>query len=241
MTSLPWTYRPLIGLDFETSGLNVDHDRIVTAAVVRWGGGKPTHVHRWMSNLDGAEISAAAERIHGISTEQAHAEGRPAHTVVGEIVDALTGYVAEGWPIVVMNAPFDLTMLERECARYAVRSVWDATPVVLDPRVLDRYLDRYRPGKRTLSHLCSHYAVQMDGGAHTAEVDAKAACAVTHKIGRRYEHIGTADLGELHEMQAIWARDLHDDFLAWQQRKSGTYDQAPFDWPFISAPAGAGT
>ncbi|MGJ3559013.1 exonuclease domain-containing protein [Streptomyces sp. INA 01156] len=204
---MTWTRKPLVGFDVETSGLDVDEDRIVTGSVVRWGGGLPTTARTWYSDLGGAEISADATAVHGITTEQARAAGRPAAEVVSEITSALSEYTAKGWPIVVMNAPFDLAILDREGARYGVRRMWDAPPVVLDPRVLDKQFDRYRKGRRTLVDLCTHYGVRMEGGAHNSEVDAKAACGVVWKLGRRFPQIGREDLGKLHELQAAWARE----------------------------------
>ncbi|MEU7323320.1 exonuclease domain-containing protein [Streptomyces griseoviridis] len=241
MSIVPWTRKPLVGLDFETTGLSVDEDRIVTGSVVRWGGPLLTQVYTWRSDMGGAEISADATAIHKITTEAARAAGRPAAEVVAEIVALLSEFASAGWPIVVMNAPFDLTMLERECARYDVRSLWDATPVVLDPWVMDRHLDRYRKGKRTLVALCHHYGVKLEGGAHNSEVDAKAACGVAWKIGNRYPRIGREDIGELHEMQAQWARGMRQEYLAWQMERLGTCDETPYDWPLIPAPQGAGT
>ncbi|MGW2951604.1 exonuclease domain-containing protein [Streptomyces eurythermus] len=235
MSNLSWIRRPFAGFDLETTGLNPDEDRIVTGSVVRFGGGLPTEARTWRSDLGGAEISADATRIHGITTEQARAQGAPAADVVTAIVEALSEYAAHVYPIVVMNAPFDLTLLERECARYGVRSLWDATPVVLDPAILDRYLDRYRRGKRTLVDLCQHYNVKLEGGAHNSEVDAKAACGVTWKIGQRYPRITRQDIGDLHEMQVRWARELHDERRSWKLRQFGEYDDAPYDWPLIPA------
>jgi DNA polymerase-3 subunit epsilon len=160
--------------------------------------------------------------------------------VIAEIAEELSEYAMAGWPIVVMNAPFDLTVLERECQRYGVRSVWNSTPVVLDPLVLDRYLDRYRSGRRTLVDLCRHYNVKLEGGAHNAEVDAKAACGVTWKIGQRYDWLAREDLGDLHELQARWARELHGERMAWQMSRYGACDDKPYDWPLIPTPQGAG-
>lgn len=235
-----WTQGPLIGFDLETTSLNVDVDRIVTGSIVRWGGGMRTEARTWRSDLGGAEISADATAIHGITTEAARAAGRPAAEVVAEITEALSAYAVEGWPIVVMNAPFDLTMLERECARYGVRSLWASTPVILDPRVLDKEVDRYRKGSRKLVDLCHHYRVKLEGAAHNSEFDAKAACGVTWKIGQRYPRLGREDLGELHEMQARWAREQTEDFRAYQRRAFGEADETPFDWPLIPAPREAG-
>ena len=51
-----------------------------------------------------------------------------------------------------MNAPFDLTLLDRELRRHRAASLshyLGQNPLrVLDPRVLDKHLDRYRKGRR---------------------------------------------------------------------------------------------
>ena len=62
---------------------------------------------------------------------------------------------------------------------------------VLDPRVLDRHLDRYRKGRRTLTDLCAHYGVTLEG-AHDAAADALAALEVVRALGRRFSHTAGA-------------------------------------------------
>jgi len=236
MTQLPWFRRSFIGFDLETTGVDVETALIVTASVVRWGGGMMTDPRNWTSDLNGAEIPADATAIHGITTEAARATGRPAGEVITEISESLRLFVSAGFPIVAMNAQYDLTILERECERYGVRSVWDATPCVLDPRVLDKHVDQFRPGRRRLVELCGHYGVRMDGGAHNSEVDARAACAVTWKVLQRNRPLQRMDLGDLHEAQAVWAREQSASFRAYQLRKFGTADESPFDWPLIPRP-----
>jgi DNA polymerase-3 subunit epsilon len=240
MTDLPWTYLPFVGFDVETTGVDVETALIVTATVVRMGGGLETEVLNRMSDLNGAEIPAEATKIHNITTEMARAAGRPAALVIRDIVDRMALYAARGWPIVAMNAPFDLTILERECERYGVRSLWNATPLVLDPRVLDKQMDPYRPGGRRLIDLCHHYRVSLEGAAHTSEVDAKAACGVVRKIAKRNRTLERMDLGDLHEAQAVWAREHNDSFRRYQLRKFGTLDETPFDWPLIPRPEPVG-
>lgn len=235
--STPWFRRPFVGFDLETNGVDVETTRIVTASVVRWGGGMPTVAGNWNSDLGGEEIPAAAQAIHGISTEQARAAGRPAAEVVAEIVAALGHLIASGWPIVAMNAQYDLTILERECERYGVPSLWNLTPVVLDPRVLDKQVDRFRKGRRRLVDLCQHYGAAMIGAAHNSEVDARAACAVTWKILQRNRTLQRMDLGDLHEAQAVWAREQQESFRAHQRRTQGYADEEPFDWPLVPRPA----
>ncbi|MFE9127720.1 exonuclease domain-containing protein [Streptomyces sp. NPDC007148] len=231
-----WLDEPFAGFDLETSGLDVDHDRIVSACVVRWGGGQPTHAQDWMSDVGGVEIPAQATAVHHISTERARAEGRPAAEVVAEVSATLTALTRAGMPIVAMNAQFDLTLLERECERYGVPSVWSSTPVVLDPRVLDKKVQPYRKGKRNLGALCTFWGVKLDG-AHTAVADAKAACSVVWKIAKRYPWLTYIDLGELHEKQAVWARDQTREFRTYLASVGAEVDDSPFDWPLLPAPA----
>ena len=232
-----WTRMPLIGFDTETTGVDVESDRIVSAAVVRWGGGRPTLPHNWRSDVGGYEIPAAATAVHGITTEAARAAGRPAAEVIAEIVGTLRTYVHEGWPLVAMNAQFDFTILERECERYGIPSLWSGSvPCVLDPRVLDKQASPYRKGKRTLTALADFWCVRVTGDAHEAETDARTACAVVHALGRRYRHFARMGLGDLHEYQARWAREQTADFRAYLTRVGADVDDSPFDWPFIPAP-----
>ncbi|WP_328434505.1 exonuclease domain-containing protein [Streptomyces sp. NBC_00425] len=242
MKAFTWTRRPLIGFDLETTGVDVETARIVTAAVVRWGGGMPTEAQNWISDLDGAEIPAAAADIHGYSTQRARLEGRPAGEVVAEITAALAELTKGGWPVVAMCAQFDLTILWRECVRYGVLPLWErVTPVVLDPRVLDKEVDQFRKGSRRLVDLCHHYGVKLEGGAHNSEVDAKAACGVVWKIGQRHQRIGQADIGRLHANQVDWAQKQDESFREYQARTYGQVDDSPFGWPLIPAPSGAGS
>ncbi len=71
-----------------------------------------------------------------------------------EIARALAESCATGRPLVVMNAPFDLTLLDRELKRHRASSLagyLDGVPMrVVDPRVLDKHLDRYRKGRHVM-------------------------------------------------------------------------------------------
>lgn len=238
-----WTRKPLVGFDCETTGVRVHQDRIVSACVVRWGGGMPTVTLNYLSDVGGMEIPADAAAIHGIDTEAARAAGRPAAGEVAGIVEMLAMYADQGFPLVAMNASFDFTILEAECERYGVRSLWErSAPRVLDPRVLDKHVMKFRRGPRDLGALATFYCVKVDGRPHEAETDARTACGVVQAIGRRYPWLARADLGELHEKQAVWARDQVADLRMYLARKGEDVDDSPYDWPFIPAsrPGGIG-
>ncbi|WP_019548431.1 3'-5' exonuclease [Streptomyces sulphureus] len=231
---MSWHLGRMCGFDLETTGTDVETDRIVTACVVQCGGGLPTQSATWLAN-PGIEIPEEAAKVHGITTERARADGRPAAEVVEQVTAALAQVARDGTPIVAMNAAFDLTMQDRECERYSVPSLWGITePLIIDPRVLDKAVDRYRRGSRTLTALCEHYQVPLDR-AHSADADAIAACRVAWRIASLYPRIAT-DLGELHEHQAAWAREQAESLAGYFARTPGKEHQADTvrtEWPLI--------
>lgn len=232
---MTWTSRPWVGFDLETTGTNPEVDRIVSAAVVTYDGGRPARVKTWLADPC-VPIAPGATALHGITTELARTAGRPAADVVAEITAALIEAVRDEQPIVVMNAPFDLTMLEREAERYGLRSLFSAAvPMVLDPRVLDKRVDRYRSGTRRLEDLCRVYGV-IHGGAHEAAADAVAACAVTETVVAWHPVLAAMPLDELHEQQVRWAADqqasLRDHFAV-TPGKEHRAASCRTDWPII--------
>ncbi|MCY0957659.1 exonuclease domain-containing protein [Streptomyces sp. H27-H5] len=234
---MTWHRKPLCGFDIESTGVDPETDRIVTVCVVRYGGGAVTVGRSWLAD-PGVEIPEGATGIHGVTTAHAREVGRPAAAVVEEVTTALADAVTGGLPIVAMNAQFDLTMLDREARRHGVVPLMDrVSPYVLDPRVLDRKVDRYRKGGRTLTDLCGHYVVQLDN-AHDAQADAIAACAVTWKIANRYRALQRSELGELHGAQIEWAREQNAglrDYFARTEGKEAWAAGVRLEWPLIPA------
>ncbi|MFF1834148.1 exonuclease domain-containing protein [Streptomyces sp. NPDC058231] len=235
---MSWHRRPLVGFDLETSGIDPETSRIVTGCAVRFGGGQPSTARSWVVD-PGVEIPAEATAVHGWTSEAARSAGRPAAEAVEEIIAALAEGADAGLPIVAMNAQFDLTLLDREARRYGIRPLFDrAVPRVIDPRVLDKKVDRFRRGGRTLTDLCRHYVVQLDE-AHTAEADAVAACAVTWKLANRHPWLKRLDLADLHEQQVGWAREQAEGLRDHFARTDGKQELAAsvrLEWPLVPAP-----
>lgn len=233
---LDWTYDRLCGFDLETTSTDPQTARIVTGSAVQHGGGRPTSPRTWVSDLGGAEIPPEATRIHGFTTEACRETGRPAAEVVEEITAALAAAVDEGRPLVIMNASYDLTVLDREARRYGVTPLMDrVSPAVLDPYVLDKRVRQYRRGGRTLTDLCRHYVVPLDG-AHTSEVDATAACELVRKMGRRYRVLTSMSPAQLHREQVAWAREQNEslrDYFARTPGKEAWARDVRLEWPLL--------
>jgi DNA polymerase-3 subunit epsilon len=228
-----WHHGRLAAFDIESTGVDASRDRIVTATLSVVGGGEPAVSTSWLAD-PGVEIPEGAARVHGITTEMARAEGRPAAEVVGEIVDRLADQVAAGVPVVAFNARYDLTMLEHEACRHGVVPLSErgGPLLVIDPLVIDKHLDRYRKGKRTLTAVCDVYNVELsEDDAHAADADAIAAARVAWRLGERFEELRQG-LEELHAAQVEWAAEqaasLEEYF-----RSQGKDEVVERDWPIV--------
>lgn len=228
-----WHLGPLASYDCESTGLDVDNDRIVTAALVRPNG----ETLQWMAD-PGVEIPTAASDIHHVTTAYARKHGQKAALVIEQIADAIAGEMSAGRAaLVVMNAPFDLPMLDAECRRHGVPTVADRIgrvgPVV-DPLVMDRAADKWRKGKRNLEALAAHYGVELTD-AHSADADAKAALGVALAIAERYPELHVpADV--LHAWQVTWHARWAVDNESYRRKTDPGFVQSRH-WPVAPAMA----
>ena len=201
-TTLPdWLTR--VGVfDLETTGVDVSTDRIVTAHVgVLDAKGRQIAARSWIAD-PGIPIPDGAAAIHGFTTERVRRDGRPSAEVVAEIAGSLRALLTQGVPVVAYNASYDFSLLFHECLRHGIEPLQDPSPVI-DPLVIDKAVDRYRRGKRTLEVVAEHYSVTLDG-AHEASADAIAAGRVAQALARRFDLPPSAS--ELHTQQIGWAR-----------------------------------
>lgn len=245
---MAWHLGRLAAFDIETTGTDPECDRIVTAAVSLVGAEIEAQHRDWLVD-PGIEIPAGASAVHGISTEQARAKGTDARVAVEEITAILAAHLRQGIPIVAFNARFDLTMLDREARRRGLVPLIDRVGgadglIVVDPFVLDKHVDRFRPGKRTLAAVCSYYRVRLDE-AHAANADALAAARVAYRLASGIPELRQTDLRSLHAQQIEWAAkqaaSLQDYFagIGRPERVEGAWpivpaDAVPYDTPLAA-------
>lgn len=259
MTGAAWWNGRLAAFDVETTGVDVEEARIVTAVVALVGGGEPPVAHSWLAD-PGVEIPEGAAEVHGITTEIARRDGRPAPEVIGELVDVLATR-SPGVPIVAFNARFDLTIADREARRRGITPLAERPGelLVIDPLVIDKHLDRYRKGSRKLDAICATYGARLDG-AHDAENDAIAAARAAWVLGakgqvirkvwnaemgrekaaltREWERV-RGDLRLLHDAQVRWAHDQAISLAEYFREKGQVEDAAGVkpQWPMVTAEA----
>ena len=229
-----WHAGRLVGFDLETTGVNTTTDRVVTAAVVHLdAGGTVSRSRQWL--VDPVRpIPEAAAAVHGITTRHARTAGLPTDVAVPQILAELEYAWLAGLPVVIFNAPYDLTLLDAEVARCGLPRLrtraWWRTAWVVDPLVIDRGLDRYRPGKRTLAATAEHYRVSAEP-AHDAVGDAVTAARVARAMAAEFDLIAGADAQTLHSAQVGWHHDWAVHLQAYARSRGRSEALVDKSWP----------
>ncbi|WP_035833856.1 exonuclease domain-containing protein [Jonesia quinghaiensis] len=236
---MDWSRGPLLGFDTETTGVDTDEDRIVTAAlVVREG--DVTSLRTWLID-PGVPIPVEASNIHGITTEHAQEFGQAPPAALEEIAQAITSHMSSGAPLVAYNATFDVCILDAELRRHGVATLEQrlGRPVapVIDPLVLDRAVDRYRRGKRRLVNLCEFYGVVDTGTLHTADADVVATLDILERMVQHHPRLLAMSLEDLHAFQHTAHQEWATNFNQWLARQGRPADVGT-TWLSSAAPSG---
>ncbi|MEY6567437.1 3'-5' exonuclease [Streptomyces sp. PGLac3x] len=203
-----WYEGPLAALRLRATGPDAEEDRLVTAAVVvqDLAGARP-RVLRWLVS-PGVTVTEEEAARHGLTRDQVERTGRWPAPVMEEVGRSLAAHAAAGRPLVVDDAPAALTLLDRELRRHRASSLGAylaGVPLsVLDPRVLDTHLDRYRKGSRRLDALCLRYGVPAPP-PHDAAEEARTAIEVVRALARVFApRLQRLTPAELHALQEDW-------------------------------------
>ena len=218
-----WTDK-LIGFDLETTGVDTDTARIVSAAVVDFDDGERVDAVEWAVD-PGIPIPEEATAVHGVA--ESERIGRQHHdAAVLEMVEELGDAWRAGYTVVVFNAPFDLTLLQTRAREAGAEFTVGGN--VVDPLVIDRYLDRYRKGRRTLEVMSGHYGVTLED-AHNATADADAAVRLALAVAERWpDELADATLME---RQARWSTENDEGLWAWLRKQGKPTGDLRSGWP----------
>jgi DNA polymerase-3 subunit epsilon len=233
--------RELLGFDLETTHTDPRTARPVSFAFVRTTADEVISAKRQLVN-PGIRIPRGASAVHGITNRIIREQGGwPLADAVTEIRSTLLKSAADGVPVVGMNIAYDLTIVDTLARQLdgtgLVESGWDG-PVV-DVLVIDRGLDTYRRGPRTLSALAQTYEVPITA-SHDAYADALASIDVFRAIVRRFpDEFADLDAEALHRAQIGWHREWAENYSAWRvsQGRQPLAD-AQFAWPLDTSEIG---
>jgi len=154
-------------VDFETTGLNPETDRIVqlAAVIVNGEGDIVDSFDTIVKPESPAEYQHGAEHIHGISTEQV-SNGMPLRHALEQLWSITSGNV-----FTAHNAAFDLGFLHAESERVGIKG---RIEIHIDTLELSRRTTGADTTRRhNLLALCEHYGIERDQ-VHDAKSDATA-------------------------------------------------------------------
>ncbi|MCI1207213.1 MAG: 3'-5' exonuclease [Microbacteriaceae bacterium] len=216
--------------DTETTGVDTRTARIVSAGIAEIDAqGAVVSRRDWLID-PGVEIPWAATRVHGITTQRARDEGLRPADAIAQILGELRGIFGRGVPVVAYNAPYDFSILRAEAERLDLPPLITPSPIV-DPLVIDKEVDTYRRGKRTLGVTCEHYAVRLDN-AHDSMADAVAAGRLAQALAAVFPDQLRMTAQELHTAQILWAREQAESFTHYMRTVRGRPEfRASGSWP----------
>ena len=230
-----WAQGRLALFDTETDGPDPLDARIITATVLFVGGQQERTDRQWLLRTE-RPIPAEATAVHGITTQRADTEGVDRAEAVEQIAAQVAGAFAHGVPLCAFNAAYDLTVLDQECRRLGLLPLAGRLAPgallgpVIDPFVIDKEVDRYRRGKRTLGATCEQYGIDL-GEAHDATADALGAGRLAWALAKRFpREVGEVSAVRLHELQAVW-RARQSESLQAYFKSQGKDDVVDGSWP----------
>ncbi|HET6344340.1 MAG TPA: 3'-5' exonuclease [Myxococcota bacterium] len=178
--------RPLVSFDVETTGLDVNTDRIIEIACVKLHRDGRRECLTRRVNPE-RPIGAQATAVHGIS--DADVADAPTFAALADtLLQFLRGCDLTGFNI----EQFDLPLLTREFGRVGVS--FPAEPV----HVIDSWRIFLRNEPRDLSAAYRFYCGLELKNAHSAEADAVAAADILLAQVRRYDALPSA-IPQLHD------------------------------------------
>lgn len=166
----------MVGFDLETTGLDKTKARIVTMSLTN-----PQNHH--LIN-PGIEIEKEASATHGITNEIAQKQGVLITDVLNDFIEELVKIInSDNKVLVGFNLVYDLTILEYEAKRNGIVPLSQRVEYpfpVLDAFVIDKAINTFRKGKRTLEVLAQEYDIFIQ--AHNSLSDAEATIKLIHAI-----------------------------------------------------------
>jgi len=213
--------RPLVFLDLETTGLDIENDRIIELAFVKIhpDGTRKSLVQRINP---GVEVSKKATKVTGIHTLDATGLfwGPPLRKVGTECARFLDGCDLAGFNQIA----FDVPLWQAECRRHGIGfELGDRCQV--DVRILfhtkETGWDRFLMGPRNLTAAVRHYCGRELENAHSAEADCNATADVLLAQLERHADL-PRDVRGLHDFCQRWAPEARDEDAA-SARSGGAF------------------
>lgn len=229
-----WALRGLFVLDIESTGVDVETALIGSISA---GPLNPDRTADIRTAYIPVDMPEEASKVNGLTTAHLLEHGQPAPEVLDRFLNATANACRAGRALVIANAPYDLTVIDRECRRHGVTTLWqrlastDTPLAVVDPIVLDKKAIKFRrrvskeQGARCLKTLCQvHRQGWDDVLAHTSEYDALQAGRVTYALLEGFPMLARLTAAELHAYQVAWYYEQSQSYASYLLIEAGKFE-----------------
>lgn len=206
-----WAEQRFAVIDFETTGLVAETDRVIEIGVSCFEAGRLTLIKNWLIN-PGIPIPEESRAVHNITDEELANAPRFAQVAI-ELAEVLRGHIP-----VAYNAAFDRGFLQAELGRLMGVMLDPLPPAFLpevawvDPLVWVRELFPEEKSRR-LADISARLGIALEN-AHRAGSDAEAAGRVLLALAERMPRL----YGEVISLQARYAARQDLDFKSLRRR-----------------------
>lgn len=166
-----WAEERLCVIDFETTGLTPESDRVIEVGIACFERGELVTLKNWLVN-PGIPVPEEARAVHNIGDD----ELRDAPSIA-QVLPELDALIEDHLPV-AYHALFDRAFLHAELARAGhgrrsrMPAAFENDVVWIDPLVWVRELHKDEKGHR-LGEVCARLGIRLDH-AHRAASDAEA-------------------------------------------------------------------
>jgi DNA polymerase III subunit epsilon len=229
MSDASWIDGPMLGFDLETTGTDAYAcSSVDVALVLDLNDDSEPKVWEWLVN-PGIEIPLDATAVHGINTQQVIDKGVPTNAAMATLAYAIgiaRDMTYQEIPFAVYNAAYDVPIVIRESFGM-IGTDWP----ILDGMILDKTLDTYRPGKRTLTAVSAHYGLGVRN-AHRAAGDCMSAINVTRAMLRKHYRRNVPSVSQLMTLQRLNYRKQMMQFIDYKRTHGEPDFDCPVLWPY---------
>lgn len=250
---MTWAWGPFLSLDLETTGIDPETARMVQVGLCEVGKVEPGKSGRVTATEyvnPGIPIPAEATEVHGITDHIVEQYGMGEVEALVSVRDGIREAQEAGTTLVVFNAPYDLTVIDRGLQRHGLGGLADDDlPMVVDPLVLVNRMAWKRP--HNLEHACEIWKVPA--GGHDAGQDALASARLLWRLAQEMrvqikpedawlDHgvpakgvlsLSDVPLDVLQRAQARWYRESAEGFITNQRDKGRDPGPVNTQWPII--------
>ena len=209
---MSWVRSGFIAFDTETTGVDVDSDRIVTAAAVVYRDGVEHSSQELLIKVD-VDIPESASAVHGITNHMSQTQGQDQFAAL----ESIRGYlVNSGLPVVCFNSQYDRAILDANLERVGLQPLTGVIDVC--PYVIDKQMDKYVKGKaqRRLQPTVARYGLEIsEDDWHGALADSRITGLLLLAQAERFPHLFNGDPAELAQAVGVWREEQDASFKAW--------------------------